>query len=74
METDDAIAAELRESQAAVNTIDTIRRRRQAAVLAALDAGWTKYRIAAELGVAAPTVDSVIKAGRRDEDGTEGAR
>ena len=62
---DDPIAAELRESQAAVMTIDAIRRRRQAAVTAALDAGWTKYRVAAELGVAAPTVDSIIKAATR---------
>ena len=64
--TDDDIAAELRDSQAAVLTIDAIRRRRQAAVTAALNAGWTKYRIAAELGVAAPTVDSIIKAARKD--------
>ena len=74
METDDAIAAELRDSQAAVNTIGAIRHRRQAAVLAALDADWTKYRIAAELGVAAPTVDSVIKAARRDAGGTGSAK
>ncbi len=66
MEPDDTIAAELRASQAAVLTIDAIRRRRQAAVRAALSAGWTKYRIAAELGVAAPTVDSIIKAAGRD--------
>lgn len=61
MDTDDLIAAELRDSQAAVLTIDAIRRRRQAAVMAARDAHWTKYRIAAELGVAAPTVDSIIE-------------
>ena len=64
--TDDDIAAELRDSQAAVLTIDAIRRRRQRAVTAALNAGWTKYRVAAELGVAAPTVDSIIKAARGD--------
>jgi DNA-binding NarL/FixJ family response regulator len=66
--TDDDIAAELRDSQTAVLTIDAIRRRRQAAVTAALTAGWTKYRIAAELGVAAPTVDSIIKAARKDDE------
>jgi hypothetical protein len=68
MDTDDLIAAELRDSQAAVLTIDPIRRRRQAAVMAALDAHWTKYRIAAELGVAAPTVDSIIETVRRERD------
>jgi hypothetical protein len=65
MDTDDPIAAELRDSQAAVRTIDAIRRRRQAAVMAALDADWTKYRIAAELDVTAPTVDSIIETVRK---------
>ena len=66
MNTEEAIAAELRDSQAAVlYFIDAIRRRRQAAVMAALAAKWTKYRIAAELGVAAPTVDSIIEAVRK---------
>ena len=53
-----------------MHTIEAIRHRRQAAVMAALNAKWTKYRIAAELGVTAPTVDSIIetvrKAARKD--------
>jgi hypothetical protein len=33
----------------------------------ARDAGWSKYRIAAVLGVRGPTVDSIIKAAVREK-------
>lgn len=66
MDTEDAIAAELRDAQAAVRTIPAIRRRRQAAVMAALDAGLTKYRIAQVLAVTGPTVDRIIHAARKE--------
>jgi len=41
------------------------RKRRQDAVMKALSAGWSKYAIAQAMGVAGPTVDSIIKAAGR---------
>lgn len=65
---DDAdIERELRDSQADVLAARAARLRRQAAVAAAQQAGWSKYRIAATLGVKAPTVDSIIKAASPDD-------
>jgi DNA-binding NarL/FixJ family response regulator len=64
------IERELTEAQAAVKAAREARLRRQRAVMKAVSAGWTKYRIAAVLDVKGPTVDSIIKTARRD--GVEG--
>jgi DNA-directed RNA polymerase specialized sigma24 family protein len=64
---DTEIEHELTEAQAAFDRISEIRARRQRAVMAARDAGWSKYRIAAMLNVGAPTVDSIIAAAKRSE-------
>jgi predicted transcriptional regulator len=37
-------------------------------VTAAREAGMSKYRIAEVLGVKAPTIDSILKAAKADED------
>lgn len=42
-----------------------LRRERQEAVMAAREHGWSKYKIAAVLGVNGPTVDSIIEAAER---------
>lgn len=62
----DVLTLELRESQDAVLTIEAIRRRRQDAVMAAIEAGWTKYKIATLLDIKGPTVDSIIKAAEKE--------
>ena len=67
MNDDDDIERELRDAQAAVVAARAARLRRKAAVAAAQQAGWSKYRIAATLGVKAPTVDSIIKAAAPDD-------
>lgn len=64
---DEAIDRQLRDAQAAVREIPAIRNRRQQAVRAAREAGWSKYKIAEVLGVKAPTVDSIIEALERQE-------
>jgi DNA-binding NarL/FixJ family response regulator len=46
-----------------------LRKRRQEAVTRALDAGLTKYKIAATLGVKGSTVDSIISAVERKQEG-----
>lgn len=64
---DDAtIGRELVAAQADVEAAKAARRRRQAAVMAARAAGWSKYKIAAELGVKEPTVNSIIAAAERE--------
>lgn len=57
-----AIEAELIAAQAAVKSAQQARIRRQEAVVKARAAGWSKYRIAAVLGVKGPTVDSILRA------------
>jgi DNA-binding NarL/FixJ family response regulator len=68
---DTEIERKLTETQAAVIAARKARVDRQEAVMEALAAGWSKYRIAATLGVKAPTVDSIIAAAERDTPGTE---
>jgi DNA-directed RNA polymerase specialized sigma24 family protein len=63
---DAAIERELTEAQADVIKAReaTIRRRR--AVMLARENGWSKYKIAATLGVKGPTVDSIIASAERE--------
>lgn len=61
-----AIEKELVAAQAALDKANQARARRQDAVMAARKANWSKYRIAKVLGVAAPTVDSIIKAAEKE--------
>lgn len=42
-------------------------RERRDAVLEALGAGWSKYRVGKVLGVSPTTVESIIKAARRTD-------
>lgn len=56
----------LRDAQDAVTLAREAKVQRQEAVLRARSAGWSKYRIAAVLGVKGPTVDSIIAAAERD--------
>lgn len=63
----EAIERELEESQKHFVEVTTeARRRRQAAVMAALAARRTKYRIAAVMDIKGPSVDSIIKAAERE--------
>jgi DNA-directed RNA polymerase specialized sigma24 family protein len=65
---DDAdIERELTEAQADVVKARAAPARRRKAVAAARDAGWSKYRIAATLGVKGPTVDSIIASAGREQ-------
>jgi DNA-binding NarL/FixJ family response regulator len=66
MDDETDIERELTETQAALKTTgqELILNRRKA-VMRALGAGWSKYRIAATLGVKSPTVDSIIKSDER---------
>ena len=41
--------------------------RRRKAVMLAREHGWSKYRIAATLGVKGPTVDSIIASAEREQ-------
>jgi DNA-directed RNA polymerase specialized sigma24 family protein len=63
----DDIERELTESQAAFAAISEARLRRQRAVVAARAAGWSKYKIAATMGIKGPTVDSIIKSAKRED-------
>lgn len=63
---DTTIEQELIAAQADIEAAKAARRRRQAAVMAARAAGWSKYRIASVLGVKGPTVDSIIAAAERE--------
>jgi len=59
---DTAIEHDLIAAQADVAAAREARLKRQEVVMRARGAGWSKYRIAATLGVQAPTVDSIIRA------------
>jgi DNA-directed RNA polymerase specialized sigma24 family protein len=66
---DSAIERELAEAQADVIKAREAPARRRKAVMLARDAGWSKYRIAAVLGVKGPTVDSIIESAERGQEG-----
>jgi DNA-directed RNA polymerase specialized sigma24 family protein len=63
---DSEIERELTEAQAAVKA-DEARTQRRKAVMQARHHGWSKYRIAAALGVKGPTVDAIISSASREE-------
>jgi len=63
-DSDSDIERELTEAQAAV-AADQARNQRREAVMRARAAGWSKYRIAATLGVKGSTVDSIISSAER---------
>ena len=63
---DTAIERELAQAQADVIKAREAPARRRRAVVLARDAGWSKYRIAATLGVKGPTVDSIIESAERE--------
>ena len=63
------IERELTEAQADVVKAREAPARRRKAVVLARDAGWSKYRIAAVLGVKGPTVDSIIASAERESGG-----
>ena len=63
---DAAIERELAEAQADVVKAREAPARRRRAVMAAREADWSKYRIAATLGVKGPTVDSIIASAERE--------
>lgn len=44
---------------------DRLRLERQQVVMEALAAGWSKYKIAAVMGIKGPSVDSIIKSAER---------
>lgn len=60
------IERELNEAQADVRKAREASVRRRKAVMLAREAGWSKYKIAATLGVKGPTVDSIIEAAERE--------
>jgi DNA-binding NarL/FixJ family response regulator len=62
----DDVERDLIAAQAAIDRAKTARTERQDAVVRARAAGWSKYRIAAVLGVKGPTVDSIIAAAERE--------
>ena len=64
---DSVIERELAEAQADVIKAREAPARRRKAVMLARDAGWSKYRIAATLGVKGPTVDSIIASAEREQ-------
>jgi DNA-directed RNA polymerase specialized sigma24 family protein len=64
---DSDIERELTEAQADVTKARSAPRRRRKAVMLARSEGWSKYKIAATLGVKAPTVDSIIEAAEREQ-------
>lgn len=61
------IERELTEAQADVVKARETADRRRKAVMLARAAGWSKYRIAATLGVKGPTVDSIISSAEREQ-------
>lgn len=61
------IERELTEAQEDVKRAREASLRRRRAVMAARAAGWSKYRIAAVLGVGGPTVDSIVKTAERQD-------
>ena len=67
---EDAIRQRLARAQKAfADGTRKLRAERQQAVKEALGAGWTKYKIAATMGVRGPTLDSIIKAAERESAG-----
>lgn len=64
---DSEIERKLTEAQARVVSAREARTERQEAVMAARAHGWSKYKIAAVLGVRGPTVDSIIASAERDD-------
>jgi DNA-directed RNA polymerase specialized sigma24 family protein len=64
---DSEIERELAEAQADVVKAREAAARRRKAVMLAREHGWSKYRIAATLGVKGPTVDSIIASAERDD-------
>ena len=64
--TEEALTARLLAAKARMPEAEEIRRERQAAVLAAHEAGMTKYKIAKILGASAPTVTSILTAAEKD--------
>jgi DNA-directed RNA polymerase specialized sigma24 family protein len=63
---DAAIERELIEAQADVIKAREASARRRKAVRLAREHDWSKYRIAAVLGVKGPTVDSIIASAERE--------
>jgi DNA-directed RNA polymerase specialized sigma24 family protein len=61
------IEHELTEAQADVLKAKEAPVRRRKAVMLAREAGWSKYKIAATLGVKGPTVDSIISSAERED-------
>lgn len=64
------LVRELKEAQADVIKARAAPARRREAVMQALAAGMTKYKIAAVLGVRGPTVDAIIESAERKRGGT----
>lgn len=60
------IERELTDAQAAVTKAREAPARRREAVMLAREHGWSKYRIAATLGVKGPTVDAIIESAERE--------
>jgi hypothetical protein len=63
---DSAIERELADAQADIVEAREATARRRKAVMLAREHGWSKYRIAAVLGVKGPTVDSIIASAERE--------
>lgn len=63
---DEEITRELTEAQADVTKARAAPARRRKAVMLAREHDWSKYRIAAVLGVKGPTVDSIIESAERE--------
>jgi len=63
---DEEITRELTEAQADVTKARPAPARRRKAVMLAREHDWSKYRIAAVLGVKGPTVDSIIESAERE--------
>jgi DNA-directed RNA polymerase specialized sigma24 family protein len=66
-EDDDEIERRLRAAQVKVRAIDGARVERQEAVMAAVKADWSKYKIAQVLEVSAATVTSIIATAEKAE-------
>ena len=71
---DSEIERDLTEAQADVTRAREANVRRRRAVMAALAADWTKYKIASVLGVGGPTVDAIIKAAGHEAGRSERGR
>ena len=57
----------LTDAQAAVVKAREAPAQRRRAVMLAREHGWSKYKIAATLGVKGPTVDSIISSAEREQ-------